>query len=82
LRGSKDHLIVGIDIAKDDHKAFFGTAYGKTLVRRSAFKNDIQGFGDLLERVNEVKNRHGLSEVFVGSGVVLWPKGRAKFGIS
>jgi len=31
IRGSKDHLIVGIDVAKDDHKAFFGTANGKRL---------------------------------------------------
>ena len=30
MRGSKDHLIVDIDVAKDDHKAFFGTANGKT----------------------------------------------------
>jgi transposase len=66
IRGSKTHLIVGIDIAKDDHKAFFGTAYGKTLLRRFKFKNDIQGFGNLLERVNDVKNRHGLSEVVLG----------------
>ena len=29
VRGSKDYLIVGIDIAKDKHHAFFGTATGK-----------------------------------------------------
>ena len=28
IRGSKDHLIVGIDVAKDKHQAFFGTAPG------------------------------------------------------
>jgi hypothetical protein len=26
IRGSKDHLIVGIDIAKEKHHAFLGTA--------------------------------------------------------
>ena len=31
IRGSKDHLIVGIDVAKEKHHAFFGTATGKTL---------------------------------------------------
>ena len=31
IRGSQTHLIVGIDIAKDKHHAFFGTANGKTL---------------------------------------------------
>ena len=39
IRGSKDHLIVGIDVAKDDRKAFFGTAYGKTLLKRLTFKD-------------------------------------------
>jgi len=48
IRGSKDHLIVGIDVAKDDHKAFFGTANGKTLLKRLIFKNDIEGFEKLL----------------------------------
>ena len=28
IRGSKDHLIVGIDVAKEGHQAFFGTAPG------------------------------------------------------
>ncbi len=34
IRQSEEHLIVGIDIAKDRHHAFFGTATGKTLLRR------------------------------------------------
>ena len=34
VRGSKKHLIVGIDVAKESHKAFFGTATGKTFLRR------------------------------------------------
>jgi transposase len=25
IRGSQEHLIIGIDVAKDTHKAFFGT---------------------------------------------------------
>ena len=33
IRGSKEHLIVGIDIAKEKHIAFFGTATGKTLLK-------------------------------------------------
>jgi transposase len=48
IRGSKDYLIVGIDVAKEDHKAFFGTANGKTLLKRLIFKNDIEGFEKLL----------------------------------
>jgi len=66
IRGSKDHLIVGIDVAKDDHKAFFGTANGKTLLKRLIFKNDIEGFEKLLARVKEMKVRHRLDELVLG----------------
>jgi len=66
IRGSKDHLIVGIDVAKDDHKAFFGTANGKVLLKRLAFKNDIEGFGKLLVRVREMKVKHSLNELVLG----------------
>ncbi len=66
IRGSKDHLIVGIDVAKDDHKAFFGTANGKTLLKRLTFKNDIEGFEKLLARVKEMKVKHSLDELVLG----------------
>jgi hypothetical protein len=36
IRHSEEHLIVGIDIAKEHHHAFFVTATGKTLLRRLA----------------------------------------------
>ena len=32
VRGSSEYLLVGIDVAKDKHHAFFGTATGKTLL--------------------------------------------------
>lgn len=66
IRGSKHHLIVGIDVAKNDHKAFFGTANGKTLQKRLAFKNDIEGFEKLLARVREMKVKHNLNELVLG----------------
>jgi transposase len=34
IRGSRDYLIVGIDVAKDKHYAFFGTATGPSLALR------------------------------------------------
>ena len=40
IRGSKEHLIVGIDVGKDKHHAFFGTATGEALWRRFFFDND------------------------------------------
>jgi len=66
IRGSKDHLIVGIDVAKDEHRAFFGTANGKTLLKRLTFKNDIEGFDKLLARVKEMKEKHSLDELVLG----------------
>ena len=48
IRGSKDHLIVGIDVAKDDHKAFFGTANGKTLLKRLIFKTTLKALRNFL----------------------------------
>ena len=44
IRGSEEHLIVGIDIAKDKHHAFLGTATGKTLLKRLVFENSVVGF--------------------------------------
>ena len=45
VRGSNEYLLVGIDIAKEKHYAFFGTARGKTFLRRLVFENNIDGFG-------------------------------------
>jgi len=65
IRGSQEYLIVGIDVAKDKHNAFFGTATGKTLLKRLVFGNNMEGFYKLLTFVEAVKVKHGLSkEVF------------------
>ncbi len=31
IRGCADYLVIGIDVAKDKHHAFMGSATGKTL---------------------------------------------------
>ena len=66
IRQSEEHLIVGIDIAKDRHHAFFGTATGKTLLRRLVFSNDGEGFGKLLDQTEALRVRHGLKKVVYG----------------
>jgi transposase len=66
IRGSKEHLIVGIDIAKDKHHAFFGTAYGKTLWRRLIFTNDFIGYLRLVEQTELLLKQHRLKEVVFG----------------
>ncbi len=48
IRGSTDYLIVGLDIAKERHNAFFGTATGRTLHKGMFFDNTYDGFQKLL----------------------------------
>ena len=65
IRGSQEHLIVGIDVAKDKHHAFFGTANGKTLLKRLVFENNAEGFTKLLTFLEAVKVKHGLDKEVV-----------------
>ena len=66
IRGCTEHLVVGIDVAKDKHHAFLGTATGKTLFRRLVFDNNLEGFEKLLEQVEALKVQHGLRQVVFG----------------
>ena len=66
VRHSGEYLIVGIDIAKDRHYAFFGTATGKTLLRRLVFSNDHEGFRKLLDQAEALRVQHGLKKVVYG----------------
>lgn len=66
IRGSESHLLVGIDVAKGKHYAFFGTATGKTLFKRLIFENNITGFEKLLLQCEAIKVGHGLKSVVFG----------------
>jgi len=66
VRGSSEYLLVGIDVAKDKHYAFFGTAQGKTLFRRLVFENNIEGFRKLLGQAGAMKVQNGLKRVVFG----------------
>ncbi len=66
VRGSKHHLIVGIDVAKERHHAFFGTATGKTLLRRLIFENNKEGFGRLLIQAEAIKVQNSFKKVVFG----------------
>ena len=58
-------MIVGIDVAKDKHNAFFGTPTGKTLLKRLVFENNIEGFEKLVTFSEGQKLKAGLeTEVF------------------
>lgn len=66
IRGSKEYLIVGIDVAKDKHHAFFGTATGKTLLRRLIFENNREGFEKLLIQTEAISVQNNLKKVVFG----------------
>src|SRR4030043_1734138 len=66
VRGSEEYLLVGIDIAKKNHHAFFGTANGKTLLKRMIFDNSREGFEKLLIQVEALQVHHGLKRVVMG----------------
>jgi transposase len=57
---------VVIDVAKDKHYAFFGTAQGKTLLRRLVFENNLEGFRKLLGQAGALKVQNGLKRVVFG----------------
>ncbi len=64
--GSDKYLVIGIDVAKDIHHAFMGTATGQSLLRKLVFENNLDGFGKLLEHSQAVKARNALSKVVFG----------------
>jgi len=66
IRASGSYLIVGIDVAKDRHHAFFGTAAGRTLLRRLIFDNTQAGFKQLITRASQLQVEHGLGRVVYG----------------
>jgi transposase len=66
IRGSDNHLIVGIDIAKDKHHAFFGTPKGQSLWRRLIFTNDLTGFNRLIEQADTLMTQHNLTSAVFG----------------
>jgi transposase len=66
IRGSTRHLVVGMDIAKERHHAFFGTPAGKVLLHRLVFDNTRDGFEKLCFQANILKTQHGLAHVVFG----------------
>jgi transposase len=66
IRKSNEYLIVGIDVAKDKHHAFMGTATGKSLLRKLIFENNIDGFSRPLKTAEAIRSQNGLSKIVYG----------------
>lgn len=59
-------LVVGIDIAKSKHHAFFGAPDGRTIRRRLIFENSRDGFETLLFEANQMICDNELGDVVFG----------------
>lgn len=66
ITGSDQYMVVDIDIGKDQHHAFMGTATGKSLYRKLIFENNIDGFSRLLRTANEIKSQNDLFKIVYG----------------
>jgi len=66
VRGADEYLLVGIDVAKSRHHAFFGTPKGVTLWKNMVFDNSVIGFEALRGLARDLQNKHGLAKVVYG----------------
>jgi len=66
VRGTDKYLIVGIDIGKVKHYAFYRTSTGKTLKRRLVFSNDFGGIEMLMDIANGLKTDNNLEKIVYG----------------
>lgn len=66
IRGSDDILVIGIDVAKDRHHAFFGTSNGRSLKKKLIFDNSITGFESLRSLARDLCVQHYLRRTVYG----------------
>jgi len=66
ITGSDQYLVVGIDVGKDKHHAFMGSATGKALFRKLVFENNLDGFSRLLKTADAIKVQNGLCKIVYG----------------
>ncbi len=66
ITGSDQYLVVGIDVGKDKHHAFMGSATAKSLFRKLIFDNNLDGFSRLLKTADEIKSQNGLCKIVYG----------------
>jgi transposase len=66
ISGSDQYLVVGIDVGKDKHHAFMGTAAGISLYRKLIFENNLNGFSRLINTADQIKAQHSLAKAVFG----------------
>ena len=66
ITGSDQYMVVGIDVGKDKHHAFVGTARGICLFKKMVFENNLEGLDRLLATVNQLKTQNSLEKIVYG----------------
>lgn len=66
IRGSSEYLVVGIDVGKEKHHAFYGTANGKTLRKRYVFQNRRADFEGLRALAGDLAKQHRIPRIVYG----------------
>jgi transposase len=66
ITGSDQYMVVGIDVGKDKHHAFVGTARGVCLFKKLIFENNLEGFDRLLGTVDQLKTQNSLEKIVYG----------------
>jgi transposase len=66
ITGSDQYMVVGIDVGKDKHHAFVGTATGTCLFKKMVFENNLDGFDRLLATVDQLKTQNSLEKIVYG----------------
>ncbi len=66
ITGSNQYMVVGIDVGKDKHHAFLGTATGTCLFKKMVFENNLDGFDRLLATVDQLKTQNSLEKIVYG----------------
>jgi transposase len=66
ITGSEQYMVVGIDVGKDKHHAFVGTARGICLFKKLVFENNLAGFARLLTTVDQLKAQNCLEKIVYG----------------
>jgi transposase len=66
IRGSTVDLVVGLDIGKRKHHAFFGDANGKTILKGLIVENSAAGFHHFMSQVDFYRQRDGFKAVVFG----------------
>jgi len=66
VTGSDQYMVVGIDVGKDKHHAFVGTARGICLFKKLIFENNLAGFARLLTTVDQLKAQNCLEKIVYG----------------